>query len=132
MKKIYIVDDDRNIVDSISMVLKSSGYMVGAQHDEHNVVENASRFGADLIVLDVMFPENETSGFELAREIKNSEKTKDVPILMLSAINEKRIYPGSFSRKDRDGSLLPVDDFVEKPVSPSALLKKVTELLSAR
>jgi len=129
MKKIYIVDDDTNIVEALSIVLRSAGYEVGAQHDEQNVSENASRFGTDLIILDVMFPQDSSAGFNIARELKAHPKTQTVPILMLSAVNEKKIYPGKFSNRDRDETWMPVDDFVEKPINPSVLLEKVKKFV---
>jgi len=130
MKKIYIVDDDRNIVESLSIVLKGEGYEVASQYDEKNVVENILEFGANLIILDVMFPENEGAGFEMARQIKDNEKATALPILMLSAVNEKGIYAGTFSNKDRDDSWLPVQEFVEKPINPQDLIAKVKKLLA--
>ncbi|MCK5567392.1 MAG: response regulator, partial [Actinomycetia bacterium] len=56
MEKIYIIDDDQDIVESISMVLKSDGYEVSAQYNEEDVVENVSKYSPDLIILDVIFP----------------------------------------------------------------------------
>ena len=131
MKRVYVVDDDKDMVESISIVLESTGYEVGAQYDDKNVVANVAEFGADLIILDVMFPDDSGAGFELARALKSDERTSHLPILMLSAINETGIYAGSFSNRDRDPSWLPVQEFVEKPISPKVLLAKV-ELLCSR
>jgi DNA-binding response OmpR family regulator len=129
--KIYIADDDRNIVESLTIVLKSAGYAVGAQYDDKNIVENVLKFGADAVILDVMFPENLGAGFELARSLKNDDRTRKIPILMLSAVNEKGIYAGTFSNRDRDPSWLPVQEFVEKPISPKILLQKVEALVKS-
>ncbi len=129
MSKIYIIDDDRNIVESLSIVLKSAGHEVSAQYDEQNTANNVDAFGADLIILDVMFPENDGAGFEIAREIKHNEQTKNIPILMLSAVNEKGEYAGTFSNRDKDESWLPVNDFVEKPINPKVLLEKIKTIL---
>ena len=128
MKRVYVVDDDRDLVESISIVLKSAGYEVGAQNDAENVVDNVVAFGADLVMLDVMLPENSGAGFELARALKSDERTSRLPILMLSAVNEAGIYAGRFSNKDRDETWLPVQQFVEKPISPKDLLAKVEGL----
>ena len=128
MKKIYIVDDDKHIIESVSMVLKSAGYEVGSQTDDRNVVDKVKAFGPNLIILDVMFPENEGAGFEMARELRQSPSTASIPILMLSAVNERELYPGKFSNEDRDASWLPVQEFVEKPIDPKSLLEKVKEL----
>jgi CheY-like chemotaxis protein len=130
MSKIYIIDDDRDIVDALTMVLEAEDHEIGSQHDEDDAVKNASNFGADLIILDVIFPENDGAGFEIARKLKHDEKTKNIPIAMLSAVNEKGQYSGTFSNADKDDVYLPVDEFVEKPLVPAELIKLVNKLLS--
>lgn len=130
MKKVYIIDDDRNIVESMRIVLQAHGYEVQAQYDEAGVVANLVQKTPDIVILDVMFPENESAGFDIAREIRGDRRTADIPILMLSAINEKGVYAGTFSNKDRDDSWLPVNEFVEKPIRPDQLLQKVEAALA--
>lgn len=125
MKNIYIVDDDKNIVESLTIVLEKEGFKVKSQYDEHNVVDKIADFGANLIILDVLFPENDGAGFEMARAIKQDGRTKDIPILMLSAVNEKGAYAATFSNKDRDDAWLPVEEFMEKPINPKTLIQKV-------
>ena len=129
MKKIYIIDDDRDIVESISMVLKSNGYEIAAQYNDEDVANRVKKFGPDLIILDVMFPENSSAGFDIAREIKNEPSLSGVPIIMLSAINERGIYVGQFSSQDVDPEWLPVNAFIDKPVSPKELLAQVNSIL---
>ncbi len=129
MKKIYIIDDDRDIVESISMVLKSNGYEVAAQYNDEDAANRVKKFGPDLIILDVMFPENSSAGFDIAREIKNEPGLTGVPIIMLSAINERGIYVGQFSSQDVDPEWLPVNAFIDKPVSPKELLARVNSML---
>jgi CheY-like chemotaxis protein len=131
MKNVYIVDDDRDIVDAISIVLKSAGYSVGFQNDENNLVENVLAFNPDIIILDVIFPENDNAGFEMSRLLKGDDRTKNIPIMMLSAVNEKGKYGFTFSNRDRDDSYLPVEEFVEKPIQPAELLKKVAKMLES-
>jgi len=129
MKKVYIVDDDRNIVESMRIVLEAHGYAVEAQYDEKGVVANLVAKKPDVVILDVIFPENPDAGFAIAREIRADARTAALPILMLSAINEKGVYAGTFSNKDRDDSLLPVDEFIEKPIRPKQLLQHVEAAL---
>lgn len=129
MQNIYIVDDDRDIVEALTIVLESANYKISCQYHQENVVKNSIKSGADLIILDVMFPEDQNAGFKMARDLKNNKETQDIPILMLSAINEKGLYAGTFSNKDRDDSFLPVQEFIEKPVDPKSLLEKVSSLL---
>ena len=130
MSKIYIIDDDRDIVEALTMVLENEGHEIAFQNDEDDVVRKVSDFGADLLILDVIFPEDDEAGFKLARKLRKNEKTKHIPIAMLSAVNDKGQYAGTFSNTDRDDMYLPVDEFVEKPVIPADLVKLVNKLLS--
>ena len=129
MKKIYIIDDDRDIVESMSMVLKANGYEVSAQYNDENVIENVLKYNPDLIILDVMFPENNSVGFEIARDIKGNNKLTNIPIIMLSAVNEKGIYVGRLTSQDINESWLPVNIFLDKPVQPKELLLQVKYML---
>jgi len=131
MAKIYIIDDDRDIVESITTVLEANGYEVSSQYNDENVIENVLKQNPDLIILDVMFPENNSAGFEIAREIKRNEKLADIPIIMLSVINERGIYIGQFSKQDIDPTWLPVNLFLDKPIQPKELLKQVESILKS-
>ena len=128
MKRVYVIDDDPSIVESVTMILESKGYEVDAQNDDKDVVEHVVAFGADLVIIDVMLPEDSGAGFKMARALKADERTTALPLLMLTAVNEAGLYVGKFSNKDRDDSWLPVQEFVEKPVDPDVLLAKVAQL----
>ena len=128
MKRVYVVDDDEDIVESVSIVLESKGYEVRAQYDDSNVVANVAEFGADLVILDVMLPGDSGAGFELARALKADDRTSRLPILMFTSVNQAGIYVGSFSNRDRDSSWLPVEEFMEKPIVPEVFLAKVERL----
>ena len=82
----------------------------------------------DLLILDVMFPENPAVGFDLAREIRQTDRIKDLPIILLTAINQE--FPMDFSSKDIDQEWMPVEDFAEKPVDIKEMLDKVKKILS--
>ena len=130
MKKIYIIDDDRDIVESMSMVLEANGYEVTAQYNDENVTLNVSQYNPDLIILDVMFPENGSAGFEIARDLKRDNNLTNIPIVMLSAVNERGIYLGRFTNQDIDESWLPISLFLDKPVQPKELLLQVKSILN--
>ena len=129
MKKIYIIYDDRNIVEAMTVVLKANGYKVGSQYNEDNVIENLKAQKPDLVILDVIFPQNPSAGFDIARQIRNNKETASISIIMLSAINEKGVYAGTFSNNDRDDAWLPVDQFLEKPINNDQLLQKIKAVL---
>ncbi len=129
MGKIYVIDDDPDIIDFLTLVLEKEGHSVGFQTDEQNAPENAATFGADLIILDVIFPENDSAGFEIARELKHSNQTKKIPIIILSAVNQMGNYSGSFSNRDKNDIYLPIEEFTEKPIEPAKLIKIIQKLL---
>jgi CheY-like chemotaxis protein len=126
MADVLIIDDDEDFAEAVAAVLESEGYQVALEHDPANVMECLNRKQPDAILLDVMFPENPSEGFELARRIR--KQYPEMPILMLTAVNQQ--FPLGFSSKDFDPTWLPVADFLEKPVDFSVLCEKVTRLLS--
>jgi CheY-like chemotaxis protein len=128
VKRVYVIDDEPSIVESVSLILESNGYVVGSQNDDKDVVDNVVEFGADLVILDVMLPEDTGAGFKMARALQADERTTALPRLMLTAVNEAGIYVGKFTKKDLDDVWLPVQEFVEKPIIPEVLLAKVEAL----
>jgi CheY-like chemotaxis protein len=128
VKRVYVIDDEPSIVESVAMVLEGNGYVVGSQNDDKDVVDNVVEFGADLVILDVMLPEDTAAGFKMARALQADERTAALPRLMLTAVNEAGIYVGKFTKKDLDETWLPVQEFVEKPVVPELFLAKVKAL----
>lgn len=126
-KKIFIIDDDRDMVDSLSMVLEGSGYGVDSSITASDALEKVRASKPDMIILDVMFPENSSEGFDLARKLHVDEVAGKIPIVMLSAINMR--FKLGFSNKDRDDTWLPVTHFIEKPIVPDQLIKIVKEVV---
>ncbi len=97
--------------------------------DVEGGVQSVRESPPDLLILDVMFPQDSTAGFEAARRIKGlGEHLEDMPILMLTAINQQ--FPLGFGSRDLDDHWLPVSDFVEKPVDFSVLKEKIARLLN--
>ena len=128
-KKILIVDDDLDIVEVIKMILLSHQYQVTHFEDTANLLERVRKEKPDLIILDVMFPENPSEGVEACRALKRDHELKKIPVVILSAINEK--YQMAFSNKERDQDFLPCDNFLEKPIDDTLLLKTVKDLIES-
>jgi len=128
MKKIYLVDDDMDIVEAMTTVLESRGYEIRSQLNGDDLVDNIRSFNPDLIILDVMFPGDEGAGFKMARTIRHHDDIKSKPILMLSAVNDEGNFVGKFSNKDIDDVYIPVTEFCEKPIKPDSLIAKVESL----
>ena len=128
MAYVLIVDDDEDFAQTTATVLRKEGHEVQIELDTQDAAESMQNKLPDLVVLDVMFPEDASAGFELARFMRHeNEQLKAIPILMLTAINAK--FPLGFGPKDINSEWLPVTDFLEKPVDFDVLLDKVTKLL---
>ncbi len=130
MAYVMIVEDDEDMANAVATMLQNAGPEVGIELDHKKAVASMEERRPDLVILDVMFPSEKTAGFTLARTMRlHNERLKDVPIIMLTAVNQE--YQGlNFSSLDIDDHWLPVAEFLNKPVDPSALREKVTALLS--
>lgn len=130
MANIRIIDDDEELAENIALVLKNEGHSVDILTDTENAVEKLIQNTPDLLILDVMFPENPAGGFDLARKLRETQETKDLPVILLTAVNQE--FPMDFSAKDIDKDWMPVQDFIEKPVDIPQLITKISNLLQSR
>ncbi len=125
-KKILFVDDDPNFLEATSTVLESFGYKVIKAMNPGECFDELEKGLPDLVILDVMMVRLD-SGFDCCRKLKTDEKTKHIPILMLTAIDKK--YPFDFAEVAGEPDWLPVDDFMDKPVEAKELIEHVRALL---
>ena len=129
MAYVMIVDDDQDFAETIALVIRNEGHEVENKYDTESAFQSMQQKTPDLVLLDVMFPEDSSAGFELARTMRHeNEKLKKVPILMLTAINAR--FPLGFGPNDIDSEWMPVTDFLEKPVDFDVLRDKVAKLLN--
>ena len=108
MAKILIIDDDPDIVEAMKMVLEHNKYDVITADEGELGYKMAKEEMPDLIILDVMMATID-QGFHISYKLKQDEKLKSIPILMVTSISEKTKF--KFDRK-RDEDFIPVDDFV--------------------
>ena len=128
MANIMIIDDDVEHADNLKVVLEGAGHKITALDDTTGAVEKLLAAKPDLVVLDVMFPENPAGGFDLARQIRRTKEMAQLPVILLTAVNQE--FPMDFSSEDIDPDWMPVQEFLEKPVDFSDLLRKVDGLLT--
>ena len=129
MAKILIIDDDKDIIDSLTLVLEANGYQVESKMDTDNLIADVRSANPDLIILDVIFPEDPQAGFKAARELHKNEDLEHIPVLLLSAVNIKSNLAFGFSESDISEDFMPVEAFIEKPVEPQVLLERIRSLL---
>jgi CheY-like chemotaxis protein len=125
-----IVDDDPDLVEVMRLTLEGKGYQVFSAASGAEALEQVKEIEPDLIILDVMM-DYTTEGFQISLQLRSPEPDSEyaaysqIPILMLTALHSTTPL-----RFKPDEDYLPVDDFVEKPLEPRALVEKVEELLS--
>ena len=120
MATVAIIDDDIDILEASSLVLTSKGYNVIMASDPEEGYKLVKERKPDLIILDVMMNEPD-DGFFLAQKFRR-EKI-DTPIIMYTSVSK------SIGIEFGTSEMVPVDDFVEKPITPDMLIDKVEKLL---
>lgn len=121
-KRVLIVDDERDLVETISFRLEAAGYEVLSAYDGQEGLEKARDEKPDLILLDVMMPKMD--GYQVCRFLKFDEDFKNIPIVMLTA-------RGQESDKNT-GAGVGADAYITKPFDSASLLLKIKELLEKK
>jgi DNA-binding response OmpR family regulator len=127
---IRIIDDDVEHAETLASSLTHEGHKVSTSDSATGAVDSLVSDPPDLLILDVMFPDNPAGGFDLARKIRKTPEIKDLPIILLTDVNEE--FPMAFSTDDIDRDWMPVQDFIEKPGEIKELLEKVNRLLAEK
>jgi CheY-like chemotaxis protein len=120
--KVLIVDDNPQILELLEAYLEPLNLRVQLAPDGEAALAAVEREEPDLILLDIMMPRR--SGFEVCRILKEDPRYRDIPIIMVTALNE----PGDMERARESGG----DDFLTKPVNKLELLARVQNLLKLR
>jgi len=122
--KILIVDDDPDMVEAGRIVLEKEGYLVESASNLADGLAKLAETDPDLLILDVMMEEAD-DGLRFARQARRQGNM--LPIIMLTSVNRAL---GVQIGKDEE--MVPVDEFLEKPVDPVTLVAKVEALLEER
>lgn len=120
--KVLVVDDNADNVELLTKRLKAIGLATCEAYDGEQALEQVAAEDPDLVILDVMMPR--LDGFEVCRRLKSSERTRRIPVVMLTA---KREIPDKIR-----GLEMGADDYVTKPFNPQELMARVRSLLNLR
>lgn len=118
-KRIMIVDDEKDLVETLTFRLEAAGYEVLAAFDGQEGLEKVRREKPDLILLDVMMPK--LDGYQVCRMLKFDEKFKKTPVIMLTARGQEQ--------DKNTGKTVGADAYMTKPFDSKALLDKIKELI---
>jgi two-component system alkaline phosphatase synthesis response regulator PhoP len=127
-RDILIIDDDKDLVNSIRIVLESKKYSVRSAYNGKAGFAEVQEKSPDLIILDVMMA-TDTEGFDLAYKLKNNHQYENIPIVMLTAFPQKMAEEGPDRFQHILGEHWPVSQFLEKPIDPEVLLSTIKDVL---
>ena len=120
-KRVLLIEDEPNILEAISFILSRDGWTVHTHEDGETAMKKVISFPPDMIILDVMLPGR--SGFDILRELRDTEATKAIPVMMLTARGQE---------KDRDLAMrLGANHFMTKPFSNADVRDHVRNLIEA-
>ena len=119
-KLILLVDDDPDFVEAVKVIVESGGYEVQVAYDGEEGLEAVAAKRPDLIVLDVMMPV--MNGHEACDKLKADDATKDIPIILLTAVAD-RVTTSNYTHRDMLES--EAEDYMPKPVEPKELLERI-------
>ncbi len=115
-KRITVADDDPGILDAVTMVLEMEGYEVNSTLNGKTVLSQNEL--PDVYILDIWM--SGADGRDLCKQLKSEEKTKNIPVILISASNDLK----------RSAETAGADDFLAKPFEIDALLQKVARALA--
>jgi signal transduction histidine kinase len=123
LRKVLLVDDDVDLVDTLKIAMEADGFMVDTAHSGAEGLAKARNNQPEVIVLDVKM-ETLGEGFQVARELRNDDRTKTIPLIMLSSVNQENMG----FRYDADEQWNPVDVFMDKPIKPARLIEEIRKI----
>ena len=123
---VLLVDDDADFVEMNRILLEQNGYRVRVAYSGRQCLAEVAATRPDVIILDMVM-ESRDDGFDVSRELRNSEHTKGIPLIMITSVNDRIPF-----HLEPDRTWLPVDALLEKPVEPQLLLGIVGKALAGR
>ena len=122
--RILLIDDDVDFVEATKTILETKSYQVSVAYNGDEGLKKAKKEKPDLILLDVIMPVKD--GFSVAEHLKKDTQLSKTPIIMLTAFAQK---VSETSLSVSQALTLEAEDYLDKPVSPEELLKRVEKLL---
>jgi CheY-like chemotaxis protein len=120
--RVLIADDNPQGVELLEAYLSSSDYEIATASDGEETLRKVKQWHPDLILLDIMMPK--ISGFEVCKRLRNDPATRDIAVLMITALDQ----PSDIERAVEAGT----DDFLTKPINKTEFLLRVRSLLKSR
>jgi CheY-like chemotaxis protein len=120
--RVLIADDNPQNADLLAEYLEGGEFEVAIATDGEETLERVESFRPDVLLLDIMMPK--LSGFEVCKRLKAHRQTRDLPVLMVTALDQ----PSDVERAVEAGT----DDFLTKPINQVELRRRITALIASR
>lgn len=122
--KILIIDDDPDFVEATRIVLESRDYDILTAHNGKEGLEKVKEEHPDLVILDIIMPHQD--GFKVCEQIKADPALAAIPVIILTSLSEKW---SEVTLSVTEGLQLESEDYIDKPVAPEELLRRVEKRL---
>lgn len=120
MARILIIDDDLETIKLLESIVKMDGHTTASVNDSKKAANEVESFMPDLVLLDIMMPE--INGLAICKLIKSNPKTKNVKVIMISALSD--------DGTKRESLNVGADHFVTKPILPKILSQQIKDLMA--
>lgn len=120
--KIFIVDDDATVLNSLKELLVLSGFEVGTTQNPQQAFKEIKDFGPDLILLDLLMPH--VGGLEICEMLNNDRQTRDIPVIVVSALVKEADIKKAYQ--------LGIVGYITKPYDFQNLLHEITKAIASK
>ncbi len=120
-KNVLVIEDNHAILDVITLILQSEAYKVNGLSKSANFMDHIDAFNPDLLILDIMLPD--ADGRVLLKELRMNERTRQIPVLMISA---------RYTKESLQNMEFKPDAFVAKPFDIDDLLDRIEGLIAGK
>jgi len=127
-KKILIVEDEDDVIEFVSTVLRENGFSTVIARNGEEALERIREDRPDLVIMDVLMPKQ--SGIRMYRKLKTTESLKQIPVVIYSGIARRTYLRTQAAREEIEGETVPEPEaYVEKPAKPEYLADIVRKIL---
>lgn len=127
-KKILIVEDEDDVIEFVSTVLRENGFSTVIARNGEEALEIIIEDRPDLVIMDILMPKQ--SGIRMYRKLKTTEALKQIPVVIYSGIARRTYLRTQAAREEIEGETVPEPEaYVEKPAKPEYLADIVKKIL---
>ncbi len=128
--RVLVVDDDIDFSDAVKLTLEAAGYEVIAAHSAAEALSALRQQTVEAAILDMMMEEPD-AGARVAHQLRRQPELAEVPVILVTSVTEKTGFRVELERPE-EREWLGIDVWLDKPVDPKELLRRIEELMRDR